>query len=304
LKIRTTTLIALLMTFVLTGCDKGVDVKLTGSNETAYRASINKAWQDMTEEQQRAYNWAVSGHSLESLATKYPEMTPRKIIEREADEYIARQTKKIPELKAELAAKTEQLAREEVAVKQEEAKLKREEDAVQRVRQELMKITAEGIGIATNERSSRKREFSFMAHNRSRYNISSAGWNAWLFINDEKTSDRPCKIWSFYKTKGGLSTGESKKLSHDIDWGFDCRTWGTLEVRQSNSYRFKLELDLKSVEDFAEKRILPQQPSTQAVQSARADRERTATAINNITESITNTGKEIETAMRMRATLL
>jgi len=106
LKIRATTLIALLMTFVLTGCDRGVDVKLSGLNETAYRASLNRAWQDMTGDQQRAYNWAVSDLSLKSLAAKYPEMTPRKVIEREADEYIARQTKKIPELKAELAAKT------------------------------------------------------------------------------------------------------------------------------------------------------------------------------------------------------
>jgi len=80
--------------------------------------------------------------------------------------------------------------------------------------------------------------------------------------------------------------------------------WDTLEVRQSKSQRFKLELDVDSVEDFGEKRILPRQPSTQAVQSARAAREHTANAINSITDAISNAGNEIEAAMRMKAALL
>lgn len=225
---------------LLSGCGKGVDAKLATTNEQAYRVSLNAAWQDMNAEQQNAYNWAVSNFTLEQLIAKYPSLTPRMVITREADEYIKVKTQEIAEITADLTKNADRLAEEE--------KIVRDVDA------ELTKIGATGVGI--NNSFGFGKEFVFITKNDSQFDISSASWDAWLFINGEEKSDRHCKVSAYYKVHGGLPRGKSMKYSFDIGF-MNCNNWDTLEVKNAKSKQFKLELDRDSVENFAEKKVRP-----------------------------------------------
>lgn len=232
---------------LLSACGKGVDAKLTTSNEQAYRVSLNAAWQDMTANQQNAYNWAVSNFTVDQLIAKYPSMTPRTVIEREADDYIKVKTQEVAAIAADLAKNADRLAQEE--------KMVRDVDV------ELAKISATGVDI--NNSWGFGKEFVFITKNDSQFDISSADWDAWLFINGEEKSDRHCKVSAYYKTHGGLPRGGSIQSSFGV--GFtNCNNWDTLEVKKAKSKQFKLELDRDSVENFAEKKVRPQFSTTRA----------------------------------------
>jgi hypothetical protein len=264
-------LLSLGLVLGLSGCGKGVDAKLATENEQAYRPSLNKAWQDMSPEQQQAYNWAVSNFSLEQLVAKYPSMTPRTVINKEADEYIKLKTQEVASITAELTKNAERLAQEEKSVRG--------------VTAELAKITATGIGIS-NKSFGIAKEFVFVTQNDSQFDVSSAQWDAWLFIDDEQKSDRHCSVRAYYKVYGGLPHGKSLKYSFDVGF-MDCTNWDTLEVKNAKTKRFKLELDNASVENFGEKKILPHYSTT------RADYE----------NAIKKAKDEIEVAMKAKATL-
>lgn len=243
-----TFLMSLGFAVALSACGKGIDAKLATDSESAYRASLNKAWQDMNAEQQKAFNWAVSNFSLEQLIAKYPSMTPRQVVDREADEYIKFKTQALAEATANLAKNSVRLAQEEQIVREVEA--------------ELAKITATGLEIKEKSFGFGK-EFVFATNNGSSFDVSTASWNAWLFLDDEQTSDRHCSLNGYYKVHGGLPRGKSLKYSVDIGF-MDCRNWDTLEVRNAKRKQFKLELVNSSVKNFGEKAVLPEFSPTRA----------------------------------------
>jgi len=219
---------------------KGVDKKIATDSEAAYRKTLDEAWADMTVEQQNAYNWAVSNYTLEGLIGAYPEITPRKVINAEADAYIAHHTSQITSITAELAANAERLAADERTLRE--------------VSDELAKITFEPIGLREDKFFGRQ-HFEYVVHNGSQYDISSLRFNAWVFVDDEESSDRRCSLFGYYKSSNGLPQGKSLK---DTMWlGFDCRTWETLEVKNAKKLTFRIDLDPASVKNFAEKTILP-----------------------------------------------
>lgn len=267
-RIQTLSTITLLL--FLHGCGKGVDAKLETHNEQAYRKSLNSAWQDMSADQQNAFNWAVSNLTLDQLIAKYPSMTPKTVITSEADEYIQLKTRETAEISAALAKDANRLA--------QEAQLLSDIDA------ELSKISAKGISISNSVGFGK--EFIFTTTNGSEYDISSATWDAWLFIDSEERSDRHCRIHAYYKTRGGMPSGRTVK--HSFEVGFmNCENWDTLEVRNARTKHFKLQLDFDSIENFAEKKVRPRFSTTRATYE----------------EKIKAATHEIETAVKAKATL-
>lgn len=256
----------------LSGCGKGIDAKLATESEPAYRASLNRAWQEMSAEQQEAYNWAVSNFTLEQLVAKYPSMTPRTVISKESDEYIKLKTQQVAATTADFASNADRLAREEKMLRDVEA--------------ELAKLVVTGAGIA-NKSFGFGKEFVFVTKNDSQFDISSATWDAWLFIDGEQKSDRHCRVRAYYKIHGGLPRGKSVKYAFDVGF-MDCNNWDTLEVRNAKNKQFQLKLDNASVENFSEKKVLPTFSPT------RADYEKSIKAAKD----------EIEVAMKAKATLL
>jgi len=108
--------------------------------------------------------------------------------------------------------------------------------------------------------ASRREElrFNFTVKNDSRFNISSAKWDAWLLINGEEKSGRYCQIALDYKKDGGLLAGKSKEDFVTIVGSMErCSQWNTLEVQHAESRIVQMALDEGSVEDFGNRRILP-----------------------------------------------
>jgi len=147
LKTRVIVSIALLFALVRTGYTAGIDAALSTQDAVSYRQSLDAAWQNMNDKQRKAYNWAVGNASLKQLASKYPDMTPRKVISRETDEYIARRTQDLTDLTEKLAANADKLAREEAVMRE--------------VQKELAKLTLQGNGFQKVPDASRREELRF-----------------------------------------------------------------------------------------------------------------------------------------------
>lgn len=256
---------------LLVGCTgKGVDAPLATTDETTYRASLNKAWPDMSAQQQQAFNWAVSNFNLHQLSAKYSSMTPRSVISREADEYIQLKTQQAAKSAADLAANAESLAQQEKALKGVEA--------------ELSKVSARGLAI--QNKFGFGKDFVFEVNNASNFNLSSAQWDAWMFLNGEETSTRHCRVYSSFKYNGGLRAGASMRNNYEIGF-MTCDNWNTLEVQNAKSKQYQLKLDLASAKNFDERSILP------VISPSRADYEK----------AIADAGKEIEDAKMHKESL-
>lgn len=259
------------LALLLVGCTgKGIDAPLATTDETAYRASLNKAWPDMSAHQQEAFNWAVSNFSLQQLIAKYSSMTPRVVISRETDEYIELKTLQAAKSAAELAANAERLTQQEQSLKSVEA--------------ELSKISARGLTI--QNRFGFGKDFVYEVSNASKFNLSSAQWDAWLFLNGEETSTRHCKVYSSFKYGGGLRAGASMRKNYEVGF-MACENWNTLEVQNAKSKQYQLKLEFASVKDFDEQQVLP------VISPSRGDYEK----------AIADAGKEIENARMHKGSL-
>ncbi len=241
--------VCMLAGLTLIGCSggEGIDAKLSSESETAYRASLNKAWLKMSDEEQNAYNWAVNNLSLDMFLVKYPNATPREVINRQADEYIKAVNERISTTTAEYAQKKTELEAQEANLAQLDA--------------ELGKITASNIAIARSS-SFGHPEIRYTVMNNSRFNISKAYWNAWVFVDGEQTSNRSCRVFGFFKSDGGLSAGKTLNARHSLFSG--CDAWKTLEVQNAKQLQYQMEIDKTSVEDFGERKIRPTYSPTKA----------------------------------------
>lgn len=226
----------------LAGCGgKGVDKKIATDSEAAYRKTLDEAWVDMSAAQQSAYNWAVSNYSLEGLIEAYPAITPRKVIDTEADLYIKHHTAEIATVTANLAG--------------DAARLESEERHLKEVTEELGKIVIQPIGLKAGIFGDATLEY--VVRNGSKYDVSSVRFDAWVFVDGEERSDRKCELYGFFKREGGLASGKSLKLLA-TPRGMNCRSWNTLEVQKAKALSYRADIDVESVENFADKRILPE----------------------------------------------
>lgn len=234
---------------VLFGCGsgEGIDAKLASESEAAYRTSLNKAWLKMSAEEQSSYNWAVNNLSLDMFLVKYPNATPREVINRQADEYIKAVNEQIATTTAEYAQQKKTLDEQEATLAQIDA--------------ELGKITASSIAIVRAAPFGDP-EIRYSVTNNSRFNVSKAYLNAWVFVDGEQTSNRSCRIFGYFKSDGGLSAGKTLIARHTLFSG--CDAWKTLEVKNAKQLQYKMEIDKASVEDFGERKIRPTYSPTKA----------------------------------------
>jgi len=260
------------LSLLLTGCGKGIDATLQTANADVYRPSLAEAWKDMTPEQQNAFNWAVSNINLEQLHQKYANASPRRVITDEADQYIKAQTQQAATVTAELAKNADRLAQEEATIAA--------------ARQELEKLGVVSAKIVRDSFFNRS-ELSFVAHNNSKYDISSAKWEAWLFLDGEKESSRKCVISGYFKYDGGLGSGRSLESKHRLDSFNACESWDTLQARNARRKDFQFKLVDAEVMSFDEQPVVPRYSPT------RSDYE----------SQLASTKDNIATAMQAKAAL-
>lgn len=258
-------LLAAGLTLLLSGCGKGVDATLQTANAEVYHPSLAKAWQDMSSEQQKSFNWAVSDLSLETLHQKHPNATPRRVITDEADQYIKAQTQEAAAVTTELAKNADRLAQQEAAAGA--AKL------------ELTKLAIGGAKIAKDGFFSHS-SLSFIVRNNSKYDISSAEWDAWLFLDGEQESTRKCTVYGKFKYQGGLASGRTLDDTQELNLGA-CESWDTLQVRNARQKHFQFKLVEAKVMGYDEKPVVPRYSP-----SRRDYEDQIATAKNNIARAV------------------
>jgi len=252
----------------------GVDTKLASKDEFSYQVTLNRAAMEMSREQMQAYNWAVSDLKLTQLLAKYPGITPRKVIEREADEYVARKTRELENLKADFQTKVQEQGEDAMC-------------AVIEVRGELAKLVIEDWSYEEVP-GDKNPKISFRVENDSRFTVSAALWDAWLLIGEEESSDRhgSLKFDYTYLQAKGLRPGyfveyTDYSIERGLEWLFD------FDARLNKSSRVVLKLDKKSVKDAEGNQILP--PFSDV--------------IDEYERKSKNAAKEIDFALLMKATL-
>lgn len=227
----------------LTAClesGKGIDAKLVMTDEPRYRKALAVAWKDMTQAQREAFNWAVSDFDLYNLMAAYPKGTPREVISSEADKYIKQQS--------ELLAKYTATYQVDYPI------LEKQEKQIEEVKAELKKITAGDAKLIFDSHGYLK-ELAYTTTNNSQYDIGSAQWKAWVFLNGEQRTTRSMDVYASYgHYKNGLKSGASTKMTEST---FSSDQLKTAEVKTAKEIKIQLELDLLSVNDLGERRIMP-----------------------------------------------
>lgn len=235
--------LAAAMAFNLAGCmdGKGVNKKLATESEAAYRPTLNAAWADMSKEQQDTYNWAVQNTTLEAIHAEIKDPTPRRVVTYITDKATGVWTKEIDQLEVELIKKKPVFEEQEATLKQ--------------VSDNLAKIKAEVTWVGIKDSFFKHRVATVVFTNASPYDISSASFKAWMFIDGEQKSDRLCKFTKYFR--GGVKAGQKATDDVRVDFGNDCGSWSTLAAQNAKKVDYVVEMDAASVKDFNEKRILP-----------------------------------------------
>lgn len=228
----------------LGACGNGVDKTLSRKSDWDYHRSLDEAFKDMTPQQQQAFNWAVSNINLEQLLSKYPTLTPRKVIQQEADETITA-------VKQDMEDRAAQYQKDAPGLKQAT-------DQSNAIAAELQKITASNGAIVKDPYSSFEKNLRFRIYNGSRYGISVVEWDVKVFLNGETTSDRVCHVRAFLTN--GLPAGDTAEYSEDVSR--DCYTpLATPEVQHATSISFQFAPVISSIEDFGDKQIYVTPPT-------------------------------------------
>lgn len=237
---------SLSLCLALAACGRGVDKTLSRNSDWDYHRSLDDAFKVMKPEQQKAYNWAVSNLTLDQLLAKYPTLTPRKVIEQEADETIQTDKQDIESRTASYAKDAPQL---KLATDQSKA-----------IAAELEKINGSNGAIVRAGPFDNK-VIRFKIQNGSRFGISFLSWNVAVFLNGETSSDRVCSLNSIFLN--GLPAGGSTVYTYDLfASGSNCETLvDTPEVLHATSISLQFAPDVSSVQDFRQKDIYVAPPT-------------------------------------------
>jgi hypothetical protein len=235
--------------FLLGACGgKGIDRKLdTGHGPDAYKTSLGEAVKDMTQEDGEAFDWAVSDLSIEALNQRYPNATPRSIIQGESKLMRDRAPQQITQLES----------------------VKPKYDAILA---EMTKLTTSNA-VLTMERNFHGLQPTVVAQiqNNSRLPVSQLKWRASLYLDDQKTPVATSDILDVYNNSfkgnsmfgspqqvdaGGLPAGATAKRSFTIGFVSGDPNWTTLEVQNAKARRVLLEPIVESVKDFGNRAYL------------------------------------------------
>jgi len=257
--------VSLALCLALVACGRGVDKTLSRDSDWDYHRSLDDAFKDMKPEQQQAYNWAVSNLTLDQLLAKYHTLTPRKVIEQEADETIQ--------------AGKQNIENQTASYEKDAPQLKLAYDRSKVLGAELEKINGSNGAIVKVPPFDSK-GVQFKIQNGSRFGISFVSWNVSVFLNGETSSERGCSLDSVFLN--GLPAGGSTVYTYDLfASGSDCAgLLNTPEVLRAKSISLQFAPSISSVEDFNRNEIyVPSPTEAQDFQNAvKADKDAVAAA--------------------------
>lgn len=221
------------LAFGLAGCNNGINHALdTGHGQQAYRASLDEALKKMTKEETEAFDWAVGGLNIEKLHEKFPDSTPRKIIQGQAKNFIDAMTKARPDIEKmipDFDAKTKVLS-ENTIVDSANFHIENDFFGLQ------PKVTAKIVNVEGRTMTALK-------------------WRVELFLDGNTTPAASTVIEDNYKGGGGFQPGYRYTRTFTLGFVKGDERFTTLEIQNAKKREVKLtlipdgcvELDGKSV---------------------------------------------------------
>lgn len=222
---------------LLQGCSKGINRQLdTEHGMEPYKASLQQAFKDMPEKEQRAFDWAVSDFNLERLHALYPNKTPQTIIRAERDKIIA-----------DVPPRLAQLAPAKTAYEAAYADLLKVQAADARFVMEKDFFGLQPTVVAT-------------IHNGSKHDLSSADFIARLYVDDRPEPVAQSTLFSNYNNDSGNSTGlrqgESVAMRFRVGFVSGDASWKTVEIQQARKTRVELTVLPDSAKDTGNRALL------------------------------------------------
>lgn len=224
----------------MAACSRPADTSLvTGSTQEAYRSSVEPVYAQMTAQQQKAFNWAVSDFDLPELHAQYPNSSPLEIIRGEVQHVLESYPGRIEALQAQQV-----------------------KDAP--LRAELQQI------IATNARFTLERNFFGLQPtiratitNGSGKPVSRLDWKASLFLDDAKEPVATTVVGNDYRNDGGLRPKSVFTSTFKVGFVRGDERWSTLEIRNATKTRVELVPMIESIRDFGDRPYLAEDAATQ-----------------------------------------
>jgi len=254
------TLCAVTLALVLGACSKGIDRALvTGEGQAAYRASLDRLVPEATPEQLAAFDWAVSGLSIEALHARYPNAAPRRVVHGEAERLLKELPPHIERLQAQLPQW--QAAASQVA-----------------------SVDATDIGFELKpDFFGLQPTITATVRNRSALAFARYGWTAELYLGDaaEPVARAPAAAsFAGHNGGGGLDPNASTRLSFQVGFVSGDAAWKTLEIQRAAKRTVKLVPDAEAARDLSDRAIVG--PSPQGELDALAQTLQTARRVRGI----------------------
>lgn len=225
---------------LLVACAGPLDRKLvTGQGSDAYFASLNPAFAQMSEHEQKAFNWAVSDIDQDQLHARYPQATPRQIIRGE----VAAVLEKYPARIAELAPRAA---------------------AAEAMRARLMRITVPEVRLKLE-----KDFFGLMPvvhmviDNGSDLSLSKMDWDLQLHVDGGETPVASYWATTNFEQEGGLKPGQRISKRVRIGGVSGDGAWTTLEVRNASERMVQVYHRFEGARDFGNRQVLGEDPKAE-----------------------------------------
>jgi hypothetical protein len=211
----------------LTACAGPLDSHLvTDKGDAAYFQRLNPLFAKMSEDEQLAFNWAVSDLDIPTLNQRYPNARPRQIIHAEAQRVLDTYPAKVAELQPQLErhkALQAQLARLQAS------------DA-------SFWIDRDFHGLQPRIRAT----FS----NGSDLAFSSTGWNASLYIDGQEQPVATTELNIDHRERNGLHPGQQQQVTFTVGFVTGDENWTTLEIRNAKKCRVLIEPVDRNITDL------------------------------------------------------
>lgn len=227
-----------LMMALLLACAGPLDRKLdTGKGSDAYFATLNPAFEKMSEREQQAFNWAVSDLDLDAVHARYANASPRQIIRGEVAAVLKNYPPRIAELQPAAQA-AEQMRKQLDAIK---------------VTHSSFKLEASDFGLMP--------KVSLTIENGSELPLSEIKWQLFLHLDGADTPVADYTVTSNFEREGGLQPGQRSSSHHEIGFVRGEPSWTTLEVRNARQHQVWTSLQYGSALDFGNRSYLGEDPS-------------------------------------------
>lgn len=215
----------------LVGCSGPMDRGLNTQTLTAYRASLDPVYAQMSAHEKAAFDWAVSDLELATLHARYPNGSPREVIRGEVQAVLAEYPKLLEGLQAQ-------------SLKQAP------------LRAELAKVTATGRFAIEKDFFGLQPVVTAEIFNGSRYPISQLSWDTKLYLNGSSDPVAASTVTSDFRSRTGLGPGEQRKARFTIGFVKGDERWTSLEVRNAHSISVVLTPMLTTIRDFGDRPYL------------------------------------------------